>query len=158
MALELRGVYAVKLPVRDLAESRAWYERVLGLTVELEFPDSDGVVRGVSGHLPGAATTWLALRESPAHAEGVTGFNLVNLAVADRETLERWSNRLDELGVARSPIIDASIGWIVVFSDPNGIEIHLYTEQRHGIDQSARPGYGRAVAQPAEATSPDEGA
>ena len=42
---ELQGIFAVKLPVRDLAESQAWYERVFGLVTELEFPDADGVVR-----------------------------------------------------------------------------------------------------------------
>ena len=145
-------MYAVKLPVRDLAQSRTWYERVFGFSVEMEFPDADGVVRGISGHLAGLPTTWFALRESPTHAAGVSGFNVVNLAVEDRPALERWSDRLDELGVDHSRIIDASIGWIVVLDDPNGIEIHLYTEQRHGLDQSARPGYGRAVAEEHTAT------
>lgn len=158
MAAELQGLYAVKLPVRDLAESRAWYEQVFGLSVEMEFPDADGVVRGLSGHLPGLATTWFALRESPDHAAGVDGFNLVNLAVENREALEQWSARLDELGVDHSPIIDATIGWIAVLNDPNGIEIHLYTEQRHGIDQSARSGYGRPAGAPAAATPSNEGA
>lgn len=143
MSNELQGLYAVKLPVRDLAESREWYERVLGFTVELEFPDADGVVRGVSGHLAGIGATWLALRESPAHAAGVAGFNLVNFAVVDRPALEEWAARLDTLGIRHSQVIEASIGWIVVLDDPNGIELHLYTQTRHGIDQSARPGYGR---------------
>ncbi len=145
MRPHLQGIYAVKLPVRDLSESRSWYERVFGFVVELEFPDADGVVRGVSGRLPGVSATWLALRESKAHAAGVEGFNLVNFTVSDRTALERWSGRLDDLGIGHSPIIDATLGWIVVLNDPNGIEIHLYTEQRHGIDQSGRRGYGRAV-------------
>lgn len=141
---------------RPGAEPR-WYERVLGLTVELEFPDPDGVVRGISGHLPGAGATWFALRESPDHAAGVRGFNLVNLAVSDREALEGWSRRLDELGLDHSPIIDATIGWIVVLDDPDGIEIHLYTEQRHVIDQSARPGYGRPAPASGEGSGPKQG-
>lgn len=142
---ELQGIFAVKLPVRDLAESRAWYERVFGLVTELEFPDADGVVRGITGHLPRCGGTWFALRESPAHAAGVAGFNLVNLTVGDRAALEDWAARLDELGIDRSPIIEASIGWILVLNDPNGIELHLYTAERHGIDQSGRAGYGHAV-------------
>jgi catechol 2,3-dioxygenase-like lactoylglutathione lyase family enzyme len=141
----LHGIHAVKLPVRDLAESRAWYERTLLFVVELEFPDADAVVRGVSGHLPGIGGTWFALRESPGHAAGVEGFNLVNLLVDDRAALEDWAAWLDELDVPHSPIIDATLGWIVVLNDPNGIEIHLYTEQPHHIDQSERPGYGRTA-------------
>ncbi|MFC5728085.1 MULTISPECIES: VOC family protein [Nocardioides] len=150
MPNDLQGIYAVKLPVRDLVESRDWYERVFGFTVELEFPDADGVVRGITGHLVGVPGTWLGLRESPTHAAGVAGFNLVNFAVADRPALEEWATRLDELGIRHSRVIEASIGWIVVLDDPNGIELHLYTQTRHGIDQSARPGYGRPVPAPPE--------
>lgn len=142
---ELRGIFAVKLPVSALARSRAWYERVFGFEVDIEFPDDDGVVRGVAGWLPGSGQTMFALRESPAHASGVAGFNLVNFAVADRASLEGWVSRLDDLGVQHSPIIDATIGWIVVLDDPDGIELHLYSQERHGIDQTGRRGYGRHV-------------
>jgi len=44
----LAGIFAVKLPVRDLAAARAWYERVFDLRPIFEFPDDDGVVRGVA--------------------------------------------------------------------------------------------------------------
>ncbi len=153
MSTELQGFFAVKLPVRDLTESRAWYERVFGFVPELEFPDADGTVRGISGHLPGCGATWLALRESPAHAAGVEGFNLVNFTVRDRAALEEWTGHLERLGVPRSPIIDASVGWLVVLNDPNGIEIHLYTEERHELDRSGRPGYGRTVTRTGPAAS-----
>ena len=33
--------------------SREWYEKVFGLTLEFEFPDDDGVVRGVAYSAPG---------------------------------------------------------------------------------------------------------
>jgi catechol 2,3-dioxygenase-like lactoylglutathione lyase family enzyme len=51
--VKFTGIHHVKLPVSDLARSREWYERVLAFTVEREFPDDDGVVRGVGGRLPG---------------------------------------------------------------------------------------------------------
>lgn len=142
----LQGMFAVKLPVSDLARSRTWYERVFGFIPETEFPDGDGVVRGVAGHLPGVADPALALREAPAAARGVAGFNLLNLAVEDRASVEAWAVRLDELGVEHSPVIEATIGWIIVLHDPDGIELHLYSRQRHGIDTAGRPGYGRPVA------------
>lgn len=143
---ELRGIYTVKLPVRNLARSRAWYEEVFGFQAELEFPDDDGVVRGVAGTMAGCEQTWFALRESPSHASGVAGFNLLNLAVADKANLEAWVGRLDDLGVDHSPIIDATVGWLVVLNDPDGIELHLYSQERHGMDQTGRSGYGRPVA------------
>lgn len=142
----LQGMYAVKLPVSDLARSRAWYEEVFGYVPEFEFPDDGGVVRGVAGHLPGVADPALALREDPAAARGVAGFNLLNLAVEDRASVEAWAARLDQLGVEHSPVIEATIGWIVVLHDPDGIELHLYTRQPHQIDTTGRRGAGRPVA------------
>jgi hypothetical protein len=52
------------------------------------------------------------------------------------------------LGVPHSPIIEASVGWLLVFNDPDGLELHLYSRAGHGIDHSGRPGYGRAIAGP----------
>jgi catechol 2,3-dioxygenase-like lactoylglutathione lyase family enzyme len=50
--VKFTGIHHLKLPVSDLARSREWYEPVLGYTVEREFPDDDGVVRGVAGGCP----------------------------------------------------------------------------------------------------------
>lgn len=142
----LVGIFAVKLPVRDLERARAWYERVFGFEVEIEFPDDDGVVKGVAGRLPGVAETRFALRQDPPAAEGAGGFNYLNLAVADHEALHAWVARLDELGVDHSPVIEATIGWILVLHDPDGTELHLYTVQRHARADVERPGRGRLVA------------
>jgi catechol 2,3-dioxygenase-like lactoylglutathione lyase family enzyme len=56
------GIHHIKLPVSDLARSREWYERVLAYTVDREFPDDDGVVRGVGGRMPGTGVP-VALRQ-----------------------------------------------------------------------------------------------
>lgn len=144
-APRLCGVAAVKLPVGSLAVSRAWYDRVFGYAVELEFPDDDGIVRGVAGHLVGAPDTWLAMREAPAVAAALSGWNLVNWAVQDRGQVDAWIRRLDTLGVDHSPPIDATVGWMVVLHDPDGHELHLYARAPHGIDNSSLAGYGRTA-------------
>ncbi len=141
----LQGVFSIKLPVASLAASRAWYDRLFGYSVTLEFPDDDGVVRGVAGHLDGVPDTWLSLREAPEVAAPLGGWNLVNFVVEDRRQVDAWIRRLDDLGIDHSPPIDASVGWMVVLNDPDGHEIHLYARQPHGLDQAARPGYGRPV-------------
>lgn len=141
----LLGVFSVKVPVSDLARSRQWYERVLGYRVELEFRDDDGVVRGTGGHLRGVPGTFLALRENPRAAEGIRGSDLCSLAVADRAAIDAWAAHLDGLDVPHGPVVDATVGWMLPFHDPDGIELHLYSVERHGIDQSGRVGYGDAV-------------
>lgn len=147
----LCGVSAVKLPVTSLAASRAWYDRVFGFEIAFEFRDDDGVVRGLSGHLDGVPNTYLALREDPETAQALSGWNLVNWAVADRGQVDAWAVRLDGLGVAHSPPIDATVGWMLVLHDPDGHELHLYARQRHGIVQTGRRGYGSAAPPPSTA-------
>ncbi|TDV46849.1 VOC family protein [Actinophytocola oryzae] len=142
----ITGIHHVKFPVRDIATSIDWYERVFGFTFELEFPDEDGVVRGVAGTIPGLGDAGIALRENPRAAEGFAGFDPVSFGIADREAAEAWVIRLDELGVEHSPVINASIGWIVSFHDPDGTEIRLYSFAAHGLDTSGLAGHARPRA------------
>src|SRR6266536_3618289 len=132
---ELVGIHHVKFPVTDLARSRAWYERVFGLRPVREF----------AYEVPGLPELNIALRENPAAARGISGFDPVSFAIADRGAAQAWADRLDELGVAHSPVIDATIGWLLVFHDPDGTEIHLYSMERHGIDPTGRSHTGRPV-------------
>ncbi|MDX3657335.1 VOC family protein [Streptomyces sp. ID05-26A] len=141
---KLRGIRGVKIPVTDLRRSTAWYGEVFGFAPEWEFADADGVVRGVSGWVSGGAAG-LSLRENPETARAIAGFDPVNWAVETREDLADWITHLDELGIAHSPEIEASIGWLLVFNDPDGLEIHVYTDESHGVDHGDRPGYGRRV-------------
>ncbi len=124
----LDGIHHVKLPVTDLARSRAWYARVLGLDVDMEFRDEDGgPVKGVAGRIPGVDGTGFALREAPEPARGFSGFDPLALGVADRAAIDAWVAHLDALGIAHSPVIHATIGWLVVLRDPDGIELRLYS-------------------------------
>jgi catechol 2,3-dioxygenase-like lactoylglutathione lyase family enzyme len=142
----LVGIHHVKFPVTDLRRSRAWYERVFDLRPVLEFRDDhDGVVRGIGYELPGLPDLQVALRENPEASRGIAGFDPVSFAIADRAAAEAWVARLEELGIDHSPVIDATIGWLVVFHDPDGTEIHLYSMERHGIDPVGRPHTGRPV-------------
>ena len=142
-APRLAGIFGVKFPVRDLAESRAWYERVFGLTLEFEFPDDDGVVRGVAYSASGLGDVGVALRERPDIA-GLWGFDPVIFAVDDRAAVQAWSAHLDALGVANQ-VVEATIGWMLLVHDPDGLEIHFYSLDRGDLDNSGRAGYGRPV-------------
>jgi catechol 2,3-dioxygenase-like lactoylglutathione lyase family enzyme len=80
--LTFTGIHHIKLPVSDLARSREWYERVLAYTVDREFPDDDGIVRGIGGRLPGTDVP-VALRQNAQAAAGSAGFDPVSFASAD---------------------------------------------------------------------------
>jgi hypothetical protein len=64
-----------------------------------------------------------------------------------RADIVAWAAHLDARDVPHSPVIEASIGWLLVFTDPDSLELHLYSWARHIIDQSHRPGYGRPVGE-----------
>ena len=123
------GLRNVKVPVTDLRVAVDWYGRVLGFRPTIEFPDADGVVRGVHGELPGVGDV-LALREDPDAARGLGAFAIANFAVSDRAALQVWVSHLDELGVAHGPIVDTPRLSLLVFTNPDGQEIHLYTSAR----------------------------
>jgi len=138
------GIHHIKLPVSDLARSREWYERVLAYTVDREFPDDDGVVRGVGGRLPGADVP-LALRQNAQAAAGNAGFDPVSFAIADRAAAEAWTSHFDALGVRHSEIRRASRGWVVDVYDPDGLTVRLYSAGHDAQDLTNQPGYARTV-------------
>jgi catechol 2,3-dioxygenase-like lactoylglutathione lyase family enzyme len=145
---ELDGIHHVKIAVTDLGRSLRWYRRVFGLRPTIQFPDADGEVRGVAGEVPGLGRTLVGLRVNPAAAAGNRGFDPVSFGVASRDDLVAWAGHLDSLGIEHSPVVEASIGWLLVFDDPDGLTLHLYTWAAHGLEVSDRPGYGRPVTDP----------
>jgi catechol 2,3-dioxygenase-like lactoylglutathione lyase family enzyme len=142
----LAGIFAVKLPVRDLAASRSWYERLFDLRPIFEFPDERGVVRGVAYEVSGLGGAGLALRERPDIA-GLSGFDPVIFAVADRAAVDAWCGRLAELGIPHRVEL-GTIGLVVRFFDPDGLEITLYSREHHGVaDVGGGRGVGRRDAE-----------
>jgi len=137
---EMRGI---KLPVRDIEVTTQWYARVFGWIRMFEFPDENGVIVGVGGRLPSVQPAGLSFRANP-EARSQAGLEMA-FVVESKDDLERWVDHLDQLGVRHSPIIDATISWLVVLNDPDGHEIHLFSREEHGIDQTGRKGYGRRV-------------
>ena len=141
----LGGLWLVKLPVRDLTRSLAWYRQVFAVVPEMEFRDEHRVVQGVTCSLPGIADTGIALRQDPQAAQGYAGFDPVAWHVADLPALEQWADFLDQLAIAHSPVIVGTEGWLMIFRDPDDIGHHIYTRSTHGLDPSDRPGAGRRL-------------
>ena len=100
-----------------------------GVERYLEFADDDGTVRGIVYQPLGDFA--LALREDPERARALAGFAPFAALVPTRADLEDVVAHLDELGVEHGPVITATIGWLVVVPDPDGIELRFYTAERH---------------------------
>ena len=126
--MTIDGIHHVKLPVTDVARSRAWYERVLGFEVVIEFVE-DGEIRGVALRRDGCPSQ-LALRHDPGRAKALSGFDALALLVPTREDVAAWKAALDESGEPHGGLVTGHHGGAVLVGlhDPDGIEIRLYAD------------------------------
>lgn len=128
--IRLDGIHHVKLPVTDLARSRAWYESRLSYEVELEFVEQ-GTLMGVSMRHP-AGGPRIALRVDPERARAVAGFDYFSIGVPDQPTIQALADRLSGLGESHAGVHFATVGWILPdLHDPDGHEVRFYTTMHH---------------------------
>jgi catechol 2,3-dioxygenase-like lactoylglutathione lyase family enzyme len=129
----VRGIHHVKFPVRDLEHSLTFYEAAFGARRISAFDHrhGDGSLYALILEVPGLGT-YLELRLNPRLAERERGFDPMTISVEDRASLEQWIEHLDAAGFEHSPILTAVQGWLVVFEDPDGRRLRLYTLETHG--------------------------
>jgi catechol 2,3-dioxygenase-like lactoylglutathione lyase family enzyme len=134
----LAGVHHLKLPVSDLARSRAWYESRLGYQVQTDFVE-DGVVMGYAMEHPNGGPP-LGLRLDPARARAAAGFDYFAIGVPDKSSIDALAERLTALGDGHAGVHMASIGWILpLLHDPDGHEVRFYTWQKLDGDDAPLP-------------------
>ena len=126
---EIQNINHVALTVSDVERSVSWYEQVLGLTRVMEGPHPDGagsfvllasanfsVMVGIHGH---------DANDGGRFDETATGLDHVSFGVTSHEELEAWQARLSELGIEHSPVND-QVGYsVVVFRDPDNIQLEF---------------------------------
>ena len=72
----------------------------------------------------------LTLYQHPANrgehfAETRTGLDHISFAVAGRAELKEWGRRLTDNGVEHSPVAEDPFGAVLVFRDPDNIQLEL---------------------------------
>ena len=119
----------IALTVRDLSVSVSWYEALFDAEPVLDEDPEPGFDHTV--YLLGNGTLFgLHQHQQPAAAERFSelcvGLDLVAFGCADRGELEKWSRRLDELGIVHGEIKDAPYGSGLSFRDPDGIALEFF--------------------------------
>ena len=124
----LPALHHIALTVTDTDASVAWYERVFGITLQLEYDHEGG-----AGLLLADPAWRLVIvlhrhdaNQSERFAESRTGLDHVGFSVSTRAELEAWQRHLEALGVSQSPIADTPYGYILVFRDPDNIQLELF--------------------------------
>ncbi|MGH9109510.1 MAG: VOC family protein [Acidimicrobiales bacterium] len=126
------------LTVSDPDASVAWYERVFGLRFQAEIPHRGGFGRLLADDELAMVIVLHAhgVNDGTAFAETTNGLDHVSFAVPTRSELEDWQRHLEDCGVARSEvadrpathsgITDAPYGSVLVFRDPDNIQLELF--------------------------------
>lgn len=141
----MTGFGHVSLTVSDLERSSQWYQDVLGLTRVAEI--DKGTWRKVIFEDP-VSLIVLSLTHhgergsNDAATEFRTGLDHLSFVVSSHDELEAWRARLDEHDVQRTEILETTTGWVLVFRDPDNIQLELYAA-RNAVDSS-----GRGLLQP----------
>jgi glyoxylase I family protein len=134
----LPTIHHVALTVTDLDQSIRWYEQLFGITYKMDTPHQGGIGKVL------ADDAWqlvVVLHRHDANqgepfAETRTGLDHIGLVVSTRADLEAWQTRLREHGVIAgsaadrpltySPIADEPYGSVLVFRDPDNIQLELF--------------------------------
>ncbi len=131
-------LHHIAITVTDLDASIAWYERVFGVSFQMEVPHPGGTGKILAD---GEWQLVFALHrhdanDSEVFAETRTGLDHVGLLVPSRADLDEWQAHLEALGVrqaamantpcTQSPIEDRPFGSILVFRDPDNVQLEMF--------------------------------
>jgi catechol 2,3-dioxygenase-like lactoylglutathione lyase family enzyme len=119
----------VAVTVTDLERSTQWYNALFDATPVLDEDEEvggfhhsvyvigGGQLFGLHTHPQGAGDKFSELQ---------TGLDHVSFGCRDRNELQDWAARLDQLGIVHGGIVDAHYGSGVSFRDPDGIALEFF--------------------------------
>jgi glyoxylase I family protein len=119
----------VAVTVTDLDRSTRWYSALFGSEPVLDEDEESGVFHHTVYALPGGHLFGLHTHTTPATEtfdERRTGLDHVSFGCSGRSELQKWAERLDELGISHGGIKDAHYGSGVSFRDPDGIALEFF--------------------------------
>ena len=131
-------LHHIAITVTDLDVSIPFYEQVFGLKHRMDEPHQGGI-----GRLLATDTMDLVIvlhrhdaNDGGLFAETSTGLDHAGFHVENRDVLVQWQDHLEANGVERteeggkpltqSPITDRPYGSVLVFRDPDNIQLELF--------------------------------
>ncbi|KAK3619466.1 hypothetical protein LTR56_016255 [Elasticomyces elasticus] len=128
------GIHHLKFAVADLDLSMAWYERVLGAqhVPSLDHFCASGNRFAAICFLADWGRVYVELRQARNEAHKARGWDPVTFSVEKRVDLEAWTAWLTRWGTLHSQVLTGVRGWLLIFEDPDGRRLRLYTKQGHG--------------------------
>ncbi len=126
---DIANINHVSLTVTDVDRSAAWYTDVLGFgeLMREDHPNDDGyaIVLGKPDWSVVVGLHTHPTNDRGEFAEHTTGLDHVSFGVADRAELKAWQGHFEARGVKQSPITDRGAYAVLVFRDPDDIQLEL---------------------------------
>lgn len=131
-------LHHLALTVSDIDASVRWYQAVFGVQFLLDAPHPGGVGKVLADD---AQQLMIVIHRHDTNdgslfAETTTGLDHAGFFVPTRGDLEAWQDHLESNGVSRvdtadkpltqSPIADEPYGSVLVFRDPDNIQLELF--------------------------------
>jgi glyoxylase I family protein len=124
----IAGAHHVAFTVRNADRSAQWYGDLLGMQVVLR-GDDESVRFRVLAHPDSGWTIGVRQycgREDRSFDEFRTGLDHFAFAVSSRAELDAWEQRLSDSDVPFTPIAETPIGTVIVFRDPDNIQLEFF--------------------------------
>lgn len=131
-------LHHLALTVTDVDASVGWYEEIFGVRFLMDAPHVGGVGKLLAddAHQLTIVLHRHAANNGAMFGETTTGLDHAGFFVPTRADLEAWQEHLVTHGVTRadvadkpltqSPIADESYGSVLVFRDPDNIQLELF--------------------------------
>ena len=125
------GISHVSLSVRDLDVSREWYQRVLGLSVLVPPFENEHYRETILT----TGSVGICLQQhfdnpGEAFSEHRTGLDHLSFNVDTKEEYDAWLVHFDELEVRYWEQGGGNFGPMVVFRDPDNVQLELHHSSR----------------------------
>ncbi len=124
----ITGGHHLSLTVTDADRSAEWYGGLLGMSVLMAGDDETVKYRVLADPESGWVLGLLQYhgREGGGFDEFRTGMDHFAFCVEDRAALEEWERDLSARGIGYSPIAETPIGSVIVFRDPDNIQLEFW--------------------------------
>jgi glyoxylase I family protein len=131
-------LHHLAITVSDVDASVPFYEEVFGISLRVDVPHPGGVGKLLSDD---ARQLMIVVHHHDTNdgalfAETVNGLDHAGFVVPTRADLEAWQDHLERCGIVRadpadkpltqSPIADEPYGSVLVFRDPDNIQLELF--------------------------------
>ena len=122
------GLTHVAITVSDLERSKEFYNRLFGAEPVLDEDTGNfhHAVYALEGGTLFGVHTHPTPNEHPEFSEYRSGLDHVAFGLASRAELEKWTSKLEELGIEHGGVVDAHYGSGVSFRDPDNIALELF--------------------------------